>query len=159
VLYQTASSRAVPVNVVNRRSIIEIDPAASLELTTGDPLSSASSEFALVTLRNHAVHLSFLDASKEGLQALNDAGFTPPRTHTLVLTRALSGLSTASSLRVQPAGQRAGEFDLGFSSYQRDLRQGEHLTLGLAASQLRFDLDAVQRSGGPSLPATPSPGS
>lgn len=158
VLYQTASSHAVPVNVTNNRSQIAIGPAVSLELAAGDPLSSESSEFALLTLHYHAVQLSFLDASKVGITDMNSANLASSHTHVLVLSRAASGLATSAALRLQPSSTHPGDFDVASSSYQRELGRGERITIGLAANQLRLDLDAVKRTSGAPPIATPPSG-
>lgn len=147
VLYQKASSRAIPVNVTNNRSRIEIGSSVRLELTASDPLSSESPEFALLTLHFHAVQISFLDASKDGIGALKSADAMPLRTHALVLSRAATNLATTSSLRVQPSAARSGDFELPSSNYQRELGSGERITVDLAFDELRLDLDAVRPSG------------
>jgi hypothetical protein len=147
VLYQRASSRAIPVNVASNRSRIDIDSDVHLELTASDTLSSDSAEFALLTLQFHAVQLSFLDASKDGIDVLKSAGAMPIRTHALVLSRAATNLATRSTLRVQPSVARSDDFDLASSNYQRELDSGERITVDLAPNELRLSLDAVQFSG------------
>jgi hypothetical protein len=158
VLYQKASSRAIPVNVASNRSHVDIAPDVRLELAAGDPLSSQPPAFALLTLRFHAVQLAFLDVSKDAIEALNSAGLRPARAHALVLTRAATGLTTASTLRIQSPATRTSDFDLASSNYQRELGSGERMTIGLAPNELRLELDGIQRSGGATPAATPAPG-
>jgi hypothetical protein len=158
VLYQTASSHAVPVNIANQQSRIEISPDVRLELAAADVQPGETTAFALVTLQYHAVRLSFLDVSKDGVNAFNSANVAPARTHALMVSRAASGLRTSATLRVQPASSQAGDFDLVSSSYQRELGRGERITIGLASDELRLDLNAVKRTGGTTPQATPASG-
>jgi hypothetical protein len=158
VLYQKASSRAIPVNVATNRSRIEVGPGVRMELTASDARTGDVSEYALLTLHFHAVQISFLDASKDGIKALNSTGTTPARAHALVLTRTVTGIATTSTLRVQPTARQTNDFDLASSSYQRELNGGERMTLGLAPTELRLELNGVQRSGGVTPAATPAAG-
>jgi hypothetical protein len=156
VLYQTASSHAVPVNVASNQSRVEIGPGASLVLTAADPLSRESTEFALLTLQYHALRVSFLDASNDGIAALDDGNSVPARTHALVFSRAANGLATTAALRLQPTSAKSDDFDIASSSYQRELGRGERITIGVGPDQLRLNLDTVKRSGGATPQATPA---
>jgi hypothetical protein len=155
VLYQSASSYAVPVTVASGMNRVAIGPDIDLQLIAAAPSSAPTDEYALMTLRYHDVRFSFLDASNAGMGAMAAANVQPERTHGIALSRPVAGLSAQSVLLVQPPAKRVADISDQAVTYSGEIQAGRHVEIWLSSDQLSLDLNAVQLVGaGSPTPST-----
>lgn len=153
---QAAANNGIPVTIVNGHDIVNVAPEVILDLWSGPPTTGATYEFAVVSLRYHESLLAFVDASKNGLQAMMTSGVSLDRSHVLVAMRPLIGVSPATSVLLQPRAGVASDVPTRFAPFTGEVRSGRQVTVRLNDHEMRLPLAAVTGYGAGTAAPSPS---
>ncbi len=142
-LQQTAARGAVPVTVVNGHDRIVLASDVQLDIVSDQPSTVATAPYALMSLHYHQSMLTFVDASKAGVTALNSSGITVERTHVLVTMRPLASVLAQTDVVLQPKASVVADVASSYASYLGEVGTGQRVEIKLSQHELRLPLNAV----------------
>ncbi len=154
-LQQAAAREGIPVTVVSGRNVIDIAPGVVLELEAGEPSTGATDEFAVAALRYHQSTLTFVDASKAGLQAMTANNISLDQSHILAAVRPLTSVFPHAEVLFQARATAGSDLSAQVSPFAGEIRSGQHVTVRLTKSELRLPLAAVTGYGTGAFSSTP----
>ncbi len=146
-LEQAAAHDGIPVTVASGHNRIRVSDEIQVDLLADEPNAGVTAEFTTVSLLYHHSMLTFIDASTDGIRAMNARNIAIDRSHVLAEMRPLATLPSPTDVLLQTSARTGSELSAPTAAYVGEIKSGQRISIRLAESELRFPFDALRGTG------------